>query len=71
MRQCSDFPHQLLRPPAKCEVNPASRAEQVRNERKACALYPSEEQGRTTTLNDAPMDFGDLEVRIDFGRDLY
>jgi len=71
VRHRRDFAHQLLRPPAKGEVDPARRAEQVGDERKACALYPSEEQGGTTTLDDAPMDFGDLEVRIDFGRDLY
>ena len=67
--QLDEPPDEAQRPLAERQLGPPRRAEQIGDEAEVGALDVGEEQRRTAGGDHAPVDFRDLEVRIDRGVD--
>jgi hypothetical protein len=65
-----DFSHQRFGSGAEGALNAALRAEEIRDHRVAAALDVVEEERRPPTFDDAAVDFGEFEVRINFCVDI-
>ena len=57
---------ELLRLRAKGEFDAFGSSKEVGDDRKRAALDPVEQKSRSVPLDDAAMDFSDLQPRIDF-----
>jgi hypothetical protein len=54
---------------AEGQLKAAGRAEEIGDDRVTTALNALEEQGRAAALNDATMNFGQFEIRINLRLD--
>src|SRR5262245_12990491 len=61
--------HQLLRLRTKCEFNALGSSEQVGDNRNRAPFHAVEQEGWAAAIDDAAVDFRDLEEGIDFGVD--